>query len=61
MKKYVPEKVVSEVTGLAVQTLRNFRFEGRGPKYKKISARCVRYNLDEVIEWVESQTVTPEN
>ena len=53
IQQYVNEKEVSEITGLALPTLRNYRHLGKGPKYSKIG-RCVRYSLDDVIAFMES-------
>ena len=58
--KYVDEKVVSQVTGFALSTLRNYRFANQGPPYCKIG-RAVRYRLDEVYQWMENQKVKTEN
>jgi hypothetical protein len=38
--------------GFAVQSLRNWRFLGRGPSYIK-RGRSVRYRLKDVLEWAE--------
>ena len=54
--KYIDEKMVSEITGLALSTLRNARFKGVGLKYYKIS-RSVKYRYDEVIRYMEKHKV----
>jgi len=56
--KWVNEKIVSEITGLALQTLRNRRLRKLGPTYSKIS-RGVRYRISDVIEFMESKKVLP--
>jgi hypothetical protein len=43
-KRWVDERVVSELTGRAIQTLRNDRIKGKGIPYTKIG-RLVRYDL----------------
>jgi predicted DNA-binding transcriptional regulator AlpA len=53
---YVNEKEVSEITGLALPTLRNYRHLGKGPQYSKIG-RCVRYSLDDVFAFMESHKI----
>lgn len=57
--KYVDEKVVSRITGRALPTLRNDRFNRRGIPYCKIS-RSVRYRLSDVIDYMESRKIFPE-
>jgi predicted DNA-binding transcriptional regulator AlpA len=47
--KYIDEKEVSRITGLALPTLRNYRHLGKGPKYSKIGR-----SLDDVIAFMES-------
>jgi len=46
--QYLTEKQVSEITGRAVQTLRNERFLGRGIPYVKVG-RSIRYSLEDVV------------
>ena len=54
--KYIDEKQVSELIGRALQTLRNDRHCSRGLPYIKIG-RSVRYNLQEVINFMESHRI----
>ena len=54
--KYVTEKEVASLTGIAVQTLRNDRFLGRRIPYIKFG-RTVRYNMADVLEFMESHKV----
>lgn len=56
--RYLDEKAVSELIGIAVQTLRNWRFRGTGPPYCKIG-RSVRYLLSDIIAFMESKRVLP--
>lgn len=57
MLKYLTDKEVADLTGLGVQTLRNWRFEGRGIPYCKIG-RAVRYEADEVAAYMAARRVT---
>jgi len=56
--QWITEKEVAAMTNFAVQTLRNFRHQGRGPAYSKIG-RAIRYNLDTVAGFMESKRVLP--
>ena len=58
-QKFVDEKVVSQLTGRAVQTLRNDRFVGKGIPYIKL-ARQVRYDLKDIYNYMESRKIRPE-
>jgi hypothetical protein len=53
---WIDEKQVSEITGRAIQTLRNDRFHGRGIRYYKIG-RSVRYKLTDVSSFMEKGAV----
>ncbi len=57
--KYLNENEVSEVTGIAVQTLRNWRQLNRGFPYSKVG-RTVRYSLTDVETFMESRKVRTE-
>jgi hypothetical protein len=51
--KYIDEQEVAGITGRALSTLRNERFNRRGiPDYKV--GRSVRYKLEDVIHFMES-------
>jgi predicted DNA-binding transcriptional regulator AlpA len=51
---------VSEFTGLAKQTLDNWRSTKlAGPNYIKLGNREVRYRLTDVERWLERSTVKP--
>lgn len=57
--KYLGESQVSEITGRALQTLRNDRFNGMGIPYVKFG-RSVRYSLADVVQFMESRKIIPE-
>lgn len=57
---YVSEREVSRITGLAIQTLRNWRFRGEGIPYSKIG-RSVRYLLSDVYSFMENHRVRIED
>ena len=50
--RYIKEGEVSRITGLALQTLRNYRAKGIGPPYCKLG-RAVRYPLTGTLSWIE--------
>ena len=55
-KKYITEKQLSAMTGRALQTLRNDRFNGRGFPYIKLG-KSVRYDEEVVIAIMEQSKV----
>ena len=57
---YLGEKQVASMLGLAVQTLRNWRFQGRGPSYVKLGPRAVRYKLGDVLDFAEERRIEPQ-
>jgi predicted DNA-binding transcriptional regulator AlpA len=54
--QYINENQVSKITGMALSTLRNNRSKGRGIPYIKVG-RSVRYELQDVIEFMESHKI----
>ena len=57
--KYLNERQVSVLTGLAVQTLRNHRSRHIGLPYLKIG-KCVRYDWQDVIDYMSSCRIQTE-
>ncbi|MDD3580567.1 MAG: helix-turn-helix domain-containing protein [Desulfobacca sp.] len=55
-KKYLKESEVSEMTNRSVATLRNDRYFRRGIPFIKVG-RSVRYDLEEIIAWMEAHKV----
>jgi predicted DNA-binding transcriptional regulator AlpA len=51
--QWLNEKEVARMTSISVQTLRNWRHKGEGPRYDKPSPRVVRYPLEEVQRFME--------
>jgi hypothetical protein len=47
------EKEVSRVANISIQTLRNWRFAGKGPTYQKVGRRVV-YQRSDVLEFMNS-------
>lgn len=57
---YLSEKEVSQITGIAKQTLSNKRSMRRGIPYIKVG-RLVRYNMNDVVEFMESRKIHTED
>ena len=52
------ERQAAKVLDLSVQTLRNWRHLRKGPKYQKLG-RSVKYNLDDLKEYMRDHTIKP--
>jgi len=59
IKPVVDERKASAILGVAVQTLRNWRHQRKGPPYLKIS-RSIRYDLDDLQEYKNRCRIDPE-
>ena len=58
--QYLTEIHVAKITNRALSTLRNDRSLRRGIPYIKVG-RSVRYNIKDVIEFMESQKIHTQN
>ena len=54
--RYLIETEVSELTGIALSTLHNHRFNGTGIPYIKLG-KSVRYSLNDVMEYIEPRRI----
>ena len=48
------EDEVASLVGLTKKTLQKKRKDGTGPRYVRVSAKCVRYRLMDIIAWQEN-------
>lgn len=51
---FFTEIEVSRKTKISLATLRRWRLEGRGPRYRKFGS-LVRYGEDELDDWMDAQ------
>ena len=47
-----PDEVAAAIPGISKNTLAMWRYEGKGPRYRKLG-RIVVYALDELETWIE--------
>jgi hypothetical protein len=59
-KRYINEREVAAITGLALSTLRNHRFQRIGIPHYKIG-RAVRYDYEQVIKFMEAHAIQTEH
>ena len=57
--QYITEQQVSEITGIALSTLRNNRCKGRGIPYVK-AGRSIRYEIQDVIDFMNAHKILTE-
>jgi hypothetical protein len=55
----ITEQDLSRYTKISVPCLKHWRSIGYGPSYLKYKGRIVRYDLLEVLRWVDSCVVEP--
>jgi predicted DNA-binding transcriptional regulator AlpA len=55
--KLLTAQDVSELTGLSVETLAQWRSQKQGPPFVKISRNCVRYRQSDLDGWVSERIV----
>lgn len=58
--KYFNEKETSNLTSLALSTLRNHRHKGIGLPYIKIG-KAVRYSFQDIVDYFESHKIKNDN
>lgn len=58
--RLLTETEVSEITGKAIQTIRNERCERRGIPYVKVGRRSVRYLPQDILEFIKRHRIDPE-
>jgi hypothetical protein len=56
--EYLTDREASKLTGLAVQTLRNYRQKRKGPAYSKIGS-AVRYSRHDLNLYMQKYRIEP--
>ena len=51
----IPEADAATFLGFTPRCLQNWRYRGGGPRFLRISSRCVRYRRVDLREWSEDQ------
>lgn len=59
MEHFINDRKAAEILDAAAQTLRNWRFQRRGPAYVKLG-RSVRYALSDLMAYMETRRIDPE-
>jgi predicted DNA-binding transcriptional regulator AlpA len=54
--KLIPSPLTAERLGIAPQTLRLWRMQGRGPRYVRLSVGRVAYDEREIERWLAART-----
>ena len=49
------EKEAAELICYSRRALQNWRVRGGGPKYVKVSARSIRYQRRDVLDWIDER------
>ena len=56
-ERLLREKPAAKYMDLSVRTLQAWRHRGGGPRFIRISSRCIRYRKSDLDEWLESRRV----
>lgn len=54
----VDEQTAARLIGMTPRTLQEWRRTGTGPRYARISSRCVRYRIADLDTWTAERTHT---
>ena len=49
------ERFAADRLGVSVETMRTWRRQKRGPRYRKIGGRCMRYSIADLLAFIEVQ------
>jgi hypothetical protein len=54
------ETQAAEILCVAVQTLRNWRHQRKGPPYLVVGKRGIRYEIDDLKNYIDRKKIYPE-
>jgi hypothetical protein len=56
---FVDARVAGQLVGLKPRTLRAYRAAGKGPAYRVVGGRSIRYLVRDLLEWRDLDVVLP--
>ena len=55
MESLLNESQVAKILQLTPRALQRWRLEGRGPRFVRLSRRCIRYKREDICQWIENR------
>jgi predicted DNA-binding transcriptional regulator AlpA len=55
--RYVDDRAAADLLGLSRSYMRQLRVKGGGPRYSKLSAKAIRYRVEDLHAWAEAKSV----
>ena len=56
IERYLDTAGVAEMLSVAPETVKRWRAEGGGPPFARVSHKCVRYAVSEVMAWMRQKS-----
>lgn len=51
----ITESQAAEFLGISVKTAQGWRFKGEGPQFVKVGKKAIRYQIQDLLDWIEFQ------
>ena len=55
-QQLITERDAAKLLSISERTLRNWRTRGGGPRFVRVSARCIRYRILDIETWATDRT-----
>jgi phage terminase Nu1 subunit (DNA packaging protein) len=55
IQEILNEKQAADYLGVTARALQAWRYRGGGPRFIRISARCIRYRQDDLEQWLSER------
>lgn len=59
VSRFINEKQVADLLGISVKTVQAWRLRSTGPRYWRINNKLVRYQWQDVLDFLEGTSVSP--
>lgn len=57
-QRLLSERDAANVLGLSPRTLQDYRLDGNGPPFVRVSPRTIRYSAADLSDWLAERTFT---
>ncbi len=55
----IDQKVLAQFLGVSTKTVEGWRLYGKGPRYRRVGDKLIRYQVGDALDFAEAQVIEP--
>lgn len=58
-ENYIDQKTLAQFLGVSTKTVEGWRLYGKGPRYRRVGDKLIRYQVGDALDFAEAQVIEP--